>query len=465
MTDYFVGIGGNDGNSGLTWALRKLTLNGAEDVPVVADDLVYVGPGAYREKLTADVSGGAGTEIVYVADTTGENTDGVGGIVRITGSDNDTAAARDHCLEGDAIDYRIFRGFLFDVSSSYLVHLTASCTNWSFEDCSIGLGSSSQIYIAGDSSEEINFLRCVISGPGASLSSIYFTVNAQDISSLIENCLFFGGYSYGVRLSSTGGLTVRNCLITGRLYGIRTVGAPPGGYTANVVENCIITGCRFGILANAIGEVAEDYNTFYSNTTDRTNTNVGGNSNTRPPLLQLPQLYSGAGQASGFKFPWWFGELSQWSQIAAITGNNEPVVDIWGTRRPATAAKNSWGPTQFRDMEAETGTVQAGTYARVLHDAGCVLARRIPVTGVEITVTLYVRRETNYAGNLPRMVIKQPGQADQITTMVAAVNTWEQLSDTFTPAALPGYVEVWVESRNTAVALAYEVFYDTMGVA
>ncbi len=45
MTTYFVGIGGSDAANGLTWANRKLTLNGAEDVPVVAADTVYVGPG------------------------------------------------------------------------------------------------------------------------------------------------------------------------------------------------------------------------------------------------------------------------------------------------------------------------------------------------------------------------------------------------------------------------------------
>ena len=58
MPTYFVGSGGNDGNSGLTWALRKLTLNGAEDVPVIAGDTVIVGAGVYRELLTVDVDGG-----------------------------------------------------------------------------------------------------------------------------------------------------------------------------------------------------------------------------------------------------------------------------------------------------------------------------------------------------------------------------------------------------------------------
>ena len=47
MTTYYVGIGGSDANNGLSWANRKLTLNGAEDVPVAAGDTVYVGDAGY----------------------------------------------------------------------------------------------------------------------------------------------------------------------------------------------------------------------------------------------------------------------------------------------------------------------------------------------------------------------------------------------------------------------------------
>src|SRR3990170_2757112 len=57
MTTRYCGIGGSDANSGLTWALRKASLNGLEDSPVAAGDIVYVAPGVYRELLTVDVSG------------------------------------------------------------------------------------------------------------------------------------------------------------------------------------------------------------------------------------------------------------------------------------------------------------------------------------------------------------------------------------------------------------------------
>ena len=42
MATLYVGPGGNDTNNGLSWANRRLTLNGIEDKPVVAGDTVYV---------------------------------------------------------------------------------------------------------------------------------------------------------------------------------------------------------------------------------------------------------------------------------------------------------------------------------------------------------------------------------------------------------------------------------------
>src|SRR3972149_365873 len=113
MTLRYVGPGGSDANSGLTWALRKLTLNGVEDTPVVAGDTIYVGPGTYRETLTVDVSGTAGNPITYIGDYSGANTDGIGGVVRITGSDNDQSATRAQCITAATTkDYRTFQGFI-----------------------------------------------------------------------------------------------------------------------------------------------------------------------------------------------------------------------------------------------------------------------------------------------------------------------------------------------------------------
>lgn len=439
--------------------MRKLTLNGAEDVPVVAGDTVYVGPGAYRETLTCDVSGGAGTEISYIGDVTGANTDGVGGIVRITGSDNDQTAARADGVFANARDYRIFRGFMVDTVSDCLFDLD-SCDYWDIEDCFLPRGQSNIIDASGTSTN-VHIRRCLLFGIGGA-RTIYFNNAAatDNTGHEVENCILMGGR--GVRCDNVGDVQVRNCLFMFCDYGIRS-----GNANANHeldVRNSIFTQCTTAIRGEAAGQVTEDFNTFYRNTTDRQNVAVGGDSETYPPLLLPPLLFAGVSQTSGFQLPWWFGKLSEWSQIAAITGDgNEPTEDLWGIPRPVTASKNSWGPCQFMDMERETGTVHAGSVSMVLHDAGRHQIW-VPVANESTTISVYVYREANYAGNLPQMIVKQPGQADDVTTDAAAASQWNLLTTTLTPAADPPYVVVELVSRNTNGA-ADEVFFDDLAVS
>ena len=99
----------------------------------------------------------------------------------------------------------------------------------------------------------------------------------------------------------------------------------------------------------------------------------------------------------------------------------------------------------------------------VLHDAGRHQIW-VPVEASSTTIRVYVRREANYAGNLPQMIIKQPGVADRITTDVGLVNAWNLLTDTFVPQAIPPYVVVELVSRNTNGA-ADEVFFDDLDVS
>jgi hypothetical protein len=459
VATYYVGIGGNDGNSGLTWALRKLTLNGAEDVPVVAGDTVYVGPGAYRELLTCDVSGGAGTEITYIGDVSGENTDSVGGIVRITGSDNDQTAARANCITATARDYRIFRGFVFDTTSAVLVDINSS-DEWDIDDCVFWRGVDNNIDVSG-TSVDIRVHRCLMfTRQGA--RGVYLNQGAatDNTGHEIENCIFVGGRP--LRGNQAGDVQVRNCLFLACDYGVRAGGANAGHEWD--VMNSIFQYCNIAVRGEAAGQVIEDYNTFYQNATDRQNVAVGGNSLTYPALFLSPVLHAGASQISGFKFPWWIGDLSEWSQVAGITGSNEPTEDFHGIVRPTTAAKNSWGPLQFQDMERETGTVHGGSASIALHDAG-VHQIWVPVTNESTTISIYVYREANYAGTNPRMVIKQPGQADDVTTDAAAASQWNQLSTTLTPAADPPYVIVELQSLNTAVAGNFETFFDDLAVS
>lgn len=471
MTTYYVGIGGNDGNNGQSWANRKLTLNGAEDIPVAAGDTVYVGPGVYREMLTCDVAGSAGNIITYIGDVTGEHTDGIGGVVRVTGSDNDTTATRAASFSG-VQNYRSFRGFTCDLTTGPAIAVGVSGPTV-VEDCVFqGAGSSVAFGVAHGAATvaALTCRRCVFVGGTSGAPAIVATRDTYGTAGdLIENCVFLlraGAQAYEV--NRAGGCVIQNCLIVGG-GGFNNAAIAANTLVANedtlTARQNIIVFAAYGMYGAATGDITENYNNFWGCSTDRVNVDTGANSTTYPPMFNLPILQAGVSQVSGLKFPWMFGELSEWSALRRIAGADEPTTDLFGIPRPVTAAKNSWGAIQFQDVELEATTVQAGSYSRVLHDAGQVLVRRIPTTNTEITVTLYMRYEDDYAGDLPRMIIKQPGQADQTDTMTAAADTWEQLTATFTPAASPKYVEVWAESRNTAVADDYDVFFDTLDVA
>lgn len=74
MANYYAGPGGINTNAGTSWALRKLTLAGAEALALVARDTVYCGPGVYREMLTLAKSGGALYNAGTVSVTNGSKT-------------------------------------------------------------------------------------------------------------------------------------------------------------------------------------------------------------------------------------------------------------------------------------------------------------------------------------------------------------------------------------------------------
>lgn len=456
MTTRYCGIGGNDANDGLSWANRKLTLNGVEDTPVASGDIVYVGPGVYRELLTLDVSGAS--EIAYIADVTGEHTDGVGGQVRITGSDNDQTGARNNCIVASAKNYRTFRGFRLDGSLQHTINAT-NCSNWILEDCTLdGINAGSQyLVLISGTGTSWTMRRCVVLGTAVA-HSIYITHTStvDNAGHLFENCLFMGQQRL-INTERVGGITVKNCSFLYCGTGIRIGTAISVGQTI-IVNNCLFHACSTALQATVTGEITEDYNNFYGCGTNRTNTATGSNSVSYATLLQSPLLLS------GIKFPWQFGELSQWSALRRIAGTGMSTNDQFGITRPATDSKKSWGAIQFRDVQRETGTTRTGGVSMKLADAG-EHQIFVPVSNESTVFSCYVYREADYTGTAPQMIIKQPGQSDTTVTDAAAASQWNQLTTTLTPAASPPYVVVVFKSNNTATSGNYDVFVDDFTVS
>lgn len=458
MATIFVGPTAAGAANGTSWANRYGTLNSAEDKPVVAGDLVICGPGVYRETLTVDVSGSAGNVIEYRADPSGQLTDGIGGIVRITGSNDDLTATRSNLITATAgKHYRTFTGFYLDTPSSAGI-LYTDCTNWIIQDCILTGTPASAIQVNGASQASTTIRRCAFFGIQTHCVLFTHTSTVDNTSQIVENCLLLpGANGNGVQTARVGGVTVKNSVVLGGIAGLRVQTALAAGQLMTV-NNCIVTGCTTGLQATVTTEYGEDYNTVFACATARSNVTAGANSVAHSPLFAPPLLLA------GIRYPWMFGALSQWSTLAAKAGTGEASDDLFGVTRPATSAKKSWGAVQFVPALRDTTTKRTGAASMKLSDAGRHMMF-VPTTNVSTVFSVYVQWETDYAGTKPQMILRQPGQSDTTVTATGSSGSWELLTTTLTPAASPGYVVIVFISNNTASPGSIATYFDDFTVS
>lgn len=360
MTTRYVGPGGSDANSGLTWALRKLTLAGVEATPVVAGDTVYVGPGTYREALTVSVSGTAGNPITYVGDYLGTNTSGVGGVVRITGSADDIAETRANWIIAVGKSYRTFQGFAFDLCSSQGCTIQTS-TNFIFKQCVFANGGSFSLYFNGAQSTHL-VDSCVFMNRGGQHGCNFTdtTTKRDNTGSIVQKCLFMG-FGRGVSSTRIGGIAVNNCVFFGVTFGVRVDTALTAGQ-AVTVNNSIFEGCSSnGCQGTILGEVVEDYNTFYRNSVDRNTVDVGAHSLTYPPLFDarpwLQLALAGAGPNNMFQIASPF-DLASYSALINVAGSSPTTTDLRGTA--VQGANREWGALEYDSTLKIAGGIHKG---------------------------------------------------------------------------------------------------------
>lgn len=368
MATYYVGSGGNDANAGTSWALRKLTLNGAEDIPVAAGDTVYVGPGTYRETLTVDVSGSAGNIITYIGDYTGANTDGTGGVVRITGSDNDQTYTRNNPITATSKNFRTFRGFAMDAAQGITV---TDCTDWIIEGCYFQGGSannSAVLLVQGSGQARFTIRRCIILGGPTGNQSVSFTHSStvNDTAHVVENCILLGGNNVFITVR-VGGVTIRNSLVCfARTSGIRIETALAAGQTLTV-NNCIVAFNSTGLSAVANdGTFIEDYNDVFLNLTARTNVATGTNSNAYPPLFDTRWFFEMV-NAGTMLAPF---DLASYSELVDLNDGTSPVTtDMRGTSEQGSFKE--WGPLEYDStLDIEPGAGGTPLYHRVSRTIG-----------------------------------------------------------------------------------------------
>lgn len=360
MSVYYVGPGGSDANNGTSYALRKLTLNGAEDIPVAAGDQVYVSPGTYRESLTVDVSGSSGNVITYIGDYTGANTSGTKGVVRITGSNDDISATRASCIVLSSKNYRTFTGFLMDTCTSSPVSLTTA-TYVTIDQCNViqnGASGAVALDCLGASQSNVTISRCyVMAGSGNAGIRFSHSSTLDNAAHVVENCLVLGAItSVAANILSTriGGITVRNCTIGYGGNGIYINTAVTAGQTLTV-NNCQIWGHDRAALRNvaADGAVVENYNNLCpTNAALRANVTAGANSVSRPVYFDprwFFEMVNGGRMVTPF-------DLASYSTLVEYnSGTGAPSTDIRGASVVGTYRE--WGALEYSANNRAQGPV------------------------------------------------------------------------------------------------------------
>src|SRR3990170_7864474 len=118
--------------------------------------------------------------------------------------------------------------------------------------------------------------------------------------------------------------------------------------------------------------------------------------------------------------------------------------------RPVTNGKRSWGPIQFTGAVRDTTITDGSGASLKLPDAGEQFFMRVPTAGTQMTISLKVYRKVDYAGTLPQLIVRQPGQADETDTDTGNAEEFNTLSVTISPATLPPWIDVFIRSNNTA---------------
>lgn len=331
----------------------KATLNGVEDTPVAAGDLVHVRPATYRETLTIDVSGSSGNAIEYRGDFAGAIWPTTAGqVVRISAASAETTLnTRTTCVTASGRTYRTFTNMMFDGGSDAAVQLLSSCQDWIIDKCVLvsvngGFTFGGALNVSGATQARITLRNSIIIGGKAGEAAILFqhTSQVNDAGHVVERCLL-DGPTNGSGLVSwrIGGITVRQSSFRANYSaGVRVTFALTGGQTMTV-NRCIfwaITGsaCK----GAAVGDITEDANAFSMNGANRENTSTGANSVNYPPGWDM-RPYFAAMNGGTLVMPWL--SLAPYSALVEYVGGGSPATDIRGHAQAGSVLE--WGPEEY----------------------------------------------------------------------------------------------------------------------
>lgn len=488
MATYYVRKTGSNLAAGTSAGTAWQTISKAMQT-ATSGDTVYVGAGVYRETLQITATT-AVSAVNYIADVDGSQTGDVGE-VRVTSytTDDKNSASSTTLLDLNSKPYHIFKYFVFVSGNSVLMsNTTGLCVNTQFVDCTfINLSNSYKtinfVTTTTDTAPNWLFDRCRFMHQGGSSDCIYLDVPQGSVSELntniiIRNCLFLNaGTGAAVNFTpsssggsgstfNTGGVQFFGNTVFGGANAFKAGSNASSTHTCKVYNNFICVSTT-GITASSFSTVVEDYNAIYAPTTT-SNVSIGVNSkNTNyAPLLHIGQeLQQGKLVRPAF-LPTSDSPMLGFGNDSTYTSS----VDILNRIRPSgggvfSSANKAVGCYERHELGVkETTTVDSGTAIKWTGPGDHRLL--IPVNNASTTISIKVRRDSNYgAGTKPTLRLEANGEigvTTQSVTDAGSANSFNTISlSAFTPTA-KGFVAITLESYAAGNGVVY---WDTLSVS
>jgi hypothetical protein len=366
---------------------------------------------------------------------------------------------------GNPRNFLTFEKIMWVYATGAATGLTTS-TDATFRDCAfLGVhGGSQALGVTSVFGAAINLLveRCLFWKPMNGTTAIQVTLltgtgSDYDSNCQIRNCIFTGSGIDSVRITGSGagaqkggGVDMRNCIsVNGPLMETTGVDLLSTSIPCTVT-NCIGMSGSGSLLAATSGQITENYNILYGNTT-RVNVTAGGNSISDDSYASL--VHFGWEQLFGARIRAFTEPMANSPFLAYGSDGGHPTTDGVGGPRPSGGQSPLSGVGSLErgnTFVKETGTVRSGSNAISITGPG-YQDFQVPVDASSTTVTCYVRWDATYAGTKPQMKVlngEEAGVTAATATATGSSGAWEQLSLNFTPTNA-GIVTIRLQSNDT----------------
>jgi hypothetical protein len=301
MPNYYVRPDGSNANAGtgqaagqawqtVQYALTNATLGAGVNT-------IYIAPGIYRETVTINITPSVTNTLVIEGDPTCQQFSGITpGIVRLTNMASDTGAySTASAITGVSKTYTTIKKLCIEGTITF----SGSSNNLTITQCQLAImpaGAQPWVDLAVNGNVTISncIEHCLVttSGGTAGGNNFALTNNAQvsffdnvvmpmlsngfailsattGCNANVYNCTFAGYFNFGVyaRPTSTGCVTVRNCIIAGRGASAALDSSPGGGivedYNRILYSGTLRSGPSAGANTVTTGALGLDYGYSY----------------------------------------------------------------------------------------------------------------------------------------------------------------------------------------------------------